>query len=294
VLKFMLLFFFTFLVMTTSAQDARQLTLPSGDKRTIDIHAHIGSFAGFDLSTETLLANLKQYNIQLALISNIDGAQLPGTTRNLDEKTANQITLETVRKYPDVLRGLAWARPTDPNGSPANLEPFLHDQQFVGIKLHPEMNQFAADDSLVDGYLSLCAKYNVPAVFHSGATGSNSDPKKIYRAAARHPTVPVILYHMGFKGPHEQAIAVVKESLQKRNAQLYLETAQADPQAVLRAVKELGAERVLFGTDATYYGKDHYARYIPLMELLRRELSDDEFIKVMCGNAIRLFKLGNK
>ncbi len=153
------------------------------------------------------------------------------------------------------------------------------------------MNHFAADDSLVDGYLSLCEKYDVPAVFHSGKSGSHSDPRKIYRAAQRHPTVAVILYHMGFKGPHDDAIAVVKESLQKRNARLYLETAQADPQAVLRAIEALGAERVLFGSDATYYGKDHYQRYVPLFDLLHKQLRDDDFAKVMWGNAEHLFKL---
>ncbi len=273
--------------MTLSAQDSRQ-TPSNPDIEIIDIHAHIGSFQGFDLGLETLLTNLQQHNISIALISNIDGAEL-SETRNLDEQEANRITLETVRAYPDLLRGLAWARPVD--GSPDSVEAFLRDHQFVGIKLHPEMNHFAADDSLVDGYLSLCDKYDTPAVFHSGKTGSNSDPMKIYRAAQRHPTVPAILYHMGFKGPHEDAIAVVKESMQKGDARLYLETAQADPQAVLGAVKELGVEHVLFGTDATYYGKDHYARYLPLIDLLRQELSDEEYQKVMRGNAIRLFKL---
>lgn len=291
VLKFVRAIFYTTLItMTLSAQDSRQ-TPSNPDIQIIDIHAHIGSFQGFDLSLETLLANLQQHNLSIALISNIDGAELP-ETRNLDEQAANRITLEIVQAYPHLLRGLAWARPND--GAPDSLEPFLRDHHFVGVKLHSEMNHFAADDSLVDGYLALCARYAVPAVFHSGKSSSNSDPMKIYRAAQRHPTVPVILYHMGFKGPHDDAITVVKESMQKGDARLYLETAQANPQAVLRAVKELGAERVLFGTDATYYGKDHYARYLPLIDLLRQELSDEEYQKVMHGNAIRLFKLEQK
>ncbi len=270
------------------ANHTQETTSSGAEKGVIDIHAHIGSFAGFDLSIATLLANVQRHKIRLALISNIDGAELP-ETRNLDETAANNITLETIQLYPEVFRGLAWARPTD--GAPANLEPFLRDHHFVGIKLHPEMNHFAADDSLVDGYLSLCEKYDVPAVFHCGKSGSNSAPRKIYRAAQRHPTVAVILYHMGFKGPHDDALAVVKESLQNRDARLYLETAQADPPAVLHAVKELGAERVLFGSDATYYGKDHYERYAALSELLRQQLRDEDFAKVMWGNAERLFKL---
>jgi hypothetical protein len=288
VLKFALLIFCIFPTIITYAQE----TASSGDEiRIIDIHAHIGSFEGFDVSTETLLQNMRRHNIRFALISNIDGAEL-SETRNLNEVETNQLTLETLRANPNSLRGLAWARPGD--GSPENLEPFLRDHRFVGVKLHPEMNHFAADDSLADGYLVLCAKYGVPAVFHSGKTGSNSDPRKIYRAAQQHPTVPVILYHMGFKGPHDEAMAVVKQSIEKRDAQLYLETAQVDPQSVLAAVQQLGAERVLFGTDATYYGKAHYERYLPMIELLRQQLSEDDYGKVMWGNALSLFKLEDK
>ncbi len=257
----------------------------------IDAHAHIGSFRGYDLSTENLLANIERFGVRLALISNIDGAHLPERTLDLDENSANRITLETVRKHPGKLRGLAWSRPSDPQGSPANLEPYLREHGFVGVKLHPDMNQFPADSACVDGYLALCAKYEVPAVFHSGAKGENSGPEKIYAAAKRHPDVPIVLYHMGFLGPHNDAIATVKESLQKKDAQLYLETSQADPEAVLQAIKELGADRVLFGTDATYYGQQHYERYIAMIDKLQKNLSTGDFAKVVRENAKRLFKL---
>lgn len=275
------------------AEDYQERSEPGwSEYNIIDIHAHIGSFRGFDLSKETLLSNLQRFNIRLALISNIDGAHLPGTTLDLDEESANKTTLETVQKYPGLFRALAWARPTDSDGSPSNIEPYLRDHGFVGVKLHPEMNQFGADDSIVDGYFELCAKYDVPAVFHCGTMGSNSAPDKIYRVAKRHPTVAVIFYHMGFGGAYLKAIATVKESIEKKDANLYLGTAQADPQFVLAAIKELGSDRVLFGTDATYYGKNHYENYTELVKLLRENLSESDFAKVMNGNAIKLFRLG--
>src|SRR6266478_1440701 len=71
------------------------------DDRIIDVHAHIGTFRGYDLSTETLLANIERYGIRLVLVSNIDGAELPGTTQNLDEVKANLATIETVRLHTD-------------------------------------------------------------------------------------------------------------------------------------------------------------------------------------------------
>ncbi|MCG3119832.1 MAG: hypothetical protein ALAOOOJD_02369 [bacterium] len=266
--------------------------------RPIDIHAHIGSFKGYDLSTPTLLQNIAQYGIRLALISNIDGAELPEVTLNLDERQANQATAEQVRRYPDQLRGLVWTRPED--GSPANVEPFLRDsiavgpsqRVFVGMKLHPDMNHFSADAGRVDGYLQLCEKYGIPAVFHSGNDDtSNAAPQKIYAAARRHSAVPIILYHMGFLGPHDSAIATVQQALRRGDAQLYLETAQADPAEVLRAIKALGSDRVLFGTDATYYGKEHYKHYATLVNRLQQELAAEDFAEVMHGNAERLFKL---
>lgn len=265
--------------------------------RIIDIHAHIGSFKGYDLSTPTLLENIHRYGIRLALISNIDGADLP-QTQNLDESKTNQATAEHVRRYPGKFRGLVWTRPND--GTPANVEPFLRDsiatgpskKIFVGMKIHPDMNDFPADDARVDGYLRLCEQYQIPAVFHSGSDDtSNSAPRKIYAVARRHPAVPIILYHMGFLGPHQSAIAVVKEALKKGDAQLFLETSQADPTEVLRAIKELGSDRVLFGTDATYYGEAHYEKYEALMTRLQKELAVEDFAKVVRGNAERLFKL---
>ena len=257
----------------------------------IDVHGHIGSFRGYDLRTETLMANINRFGLKWVLISNIDGAHLPGKTLDLDEITANRATLATVRQYPEQLRGLVWTRPADPEGSPQKVEPFLRDHGFVGVKLHPEMNQFPADSSCVDGYLALCEKYKVPAVFHCGAPGSEAGPEKIYAAARRHPAVAIVLYHMGFFGPHQPAIAAAKEALAKKDADLYLETSQADPAAVLEAIAALGAERVLFGTDAVYYGQEHYEKYLPLVEQLQQNLSADDFAKVMRENAQRLFHL---
>jgi predicted TIM-barrel fold metal-dependent hydrolase len=285
----------------SSDQNQNPATALSGiwkEYRIIDVHAHIGSYKGYDLSTPTLLNNIERYGIQLALISNIDGADLPGTTLNLDEVKANQATAAHVRQYPDKLRGLVWTRPED--GAPDKVEPFLRDsiatgasqRVFVGMKFHPDMNHFPADDPRLDGYLRLCEKYQIPAVFHCGSDdASNSAPQKIYAAARRHPTVPIILYHMGFLGPHGSAIATAKEALAKNDAKLYLETSQADPAEVVRAIKELGSERVLFGTDATYYGKEHYEKYEVMMARLQKELAAEGFAKVVRENAERLFRL---
>lgn len=232
----------------------------------------------------------------MVLVSNIDGAELPDTTKNLDETLANNQVYELVKKFPERLRGLAWTRPRD--GSAHLVEKFLKDcldskrqHAFVGLKFHPEFNRFAADDPRIDRYLQLAEKYHVPAVFHCGSPNSLSSPQRIYRAARRHPRVAIVLYHMGFGTNHEDAIGTVKQSIDKGDAQLYLETAQAEPSAVLKAIKAIGSKRVMFGTDATYFGKEHYSNYEALVTLLGKQLTQPELSDVMRGNAVRLFKL---
>jgi len=96
---------------------------------------------------------------------------------------------------------------------------------------------------------------------------------------------------MVFFGPHQDAIAIAKQAIQRKDASLYLETAQVDPKSVLEAIRQVGSERVLFGTDATYYGKEHYARYEPMIDLLRKELDASDLANVFHKNAERIFRL---
>lgn len=287
------------------------------DHRAIDCHAHVGSFRGYDLRVSTLLSNLKRHRVALALVSNIDGAALPDRTRNLGEGEANRRTAEVVLRHPAMLRGLLWARP--PDGAAERLEPFLREtlkeedgtaasgvapgkrsggnapgwtrRIFVGLKLHPEMNGFPADAPEVDPYLELCRRAGLPVVVHCDGAVEEASAERIHRLARRHPEVSVVLYHMGFGGPHEPAIRAAEEAARTGDARLYLETAQADPDAVVSAVERVGAGRVLFGTDATYYGSAHYERYEPLVGRLEASLEPEPLARIFRSNTLALFGL---
>ena len=279
--------------------------------KVIDIHAHIGTFRGFDLSSETLLANLKARGVSMAFISNIDCAELPGVTLNLDEKTANTRTVEVVQSHPKLLRGLLWVRPEKKNvelarsflhtelhnnshekpNTKGNSESDSKEALFVGMKFHPDMNNFDADDKSVDPFLSLCEEFHIPAVFHCGDVDQHSSPQRIYNAAKRHRKLPIVLYHMGFNTEHNEAIACAKAARSKNDANLYLETSQCDLASVLQAIKEVGSTRVLFGSDATYFGKEHYTHYDELIEGLHKSLSEKDFNNVVRANACKLFSV---
>jgi predicted TIM-barrel fold metal-dependent hydrolase len=90
------------------------------------------------------------------------------------------------------------------------------------------------------------------------------------------------------------AIEVARAAREKGDALIYIETSQADEQAVIRAVRTAGADRVLFGSDATYYGRYHYRPYAAMLRAVRHAISADDFEKLVRGNAMRLFRLEQK
>jgi uncharacterized protein len=258
----------------------------------IDVHAHIGEFKGYDLSLSTLLKNIEENRVQYAFISNIDGAAIPGVTANGDEIKINEETARASAAHPK-LKPLAWAKPGANGASAANIEPFLRDKKFYGIKFHPDFNNFSASSTDVIPYLKLCEKYNVPALFHCGRS-SRSNPKVLYEVAKQFPAVPFVFYHMGFGTAHEEAIEVAREAKTKKDAIIYLETAQADADAVKKAIKILGADRVIFGSDATYYGSNHYEFYVPVLREVKQTISAADYQLFIHGNAVKLFRLEEK
>lgn len=257
----------------------------------------MGGFEGYEVGLEPLLEAVRRYGIRLVLASNLDAASVPGRSRDLDEEAANEAMAGAARRHFDRLRALFWARPGD--GSPDRARDFLGrpgpdgegTPLFAGIKLHPEMNDFPADASAVDGYLEAARDGGVPVVVHSDEKDDRAHPRRILALARRHPSVPVVLYHMGFEGPHDAAIEAARAAREAGDARLFLETSQAAPEAVLRAIRAVGSGRVLFGTDATYYGRDHYASYRGLLEALDGALDAADRDRILRENARRIFPL---
>ena len=72
-----------------------------------------------------------------------------------------------------------------------------------------------------------------------------SDPEDLAGLAARHPTIPLICGHTG--GDWERGVRAIRPF-----ANVYADLAGGDPTAgeTELAVRELGAERVLYGSDA--------------------------------------------
>ncbi len=191
------------------------------------------------------------------------------------------------------MRPLVWVRPGETRRAELRLRLGTGS---VGIKLHPTGDDYRADDPALDPYLEIAAELGCPVACHSAP--GDSDPDHIRRLAERFPAVPVILYHT-YLGPLEGRRRAVRHALEQPN--LYLETSWCGWRQVVWFVEQVGAHRVMFGSDGVIDGPSHYNRKPPNVEgaetysagmvSLVRELGLEAGRLVMGANARRLFGL---
>ena len=95
------------------------------------------------------------------------------------------------------LSPLVWVRPGD-----TELDEVRERlaEGYVGLKLHPTVDDYQADTRELDPYLEIAAEVGCPVACHSAP--GEADPDHIRRLAERFPTVPVVLYHT-YLGPSE-------------------------------------------------------------------------------------------
>lgn len=167
---------------------------------------------------------------------------------------------------------------------------------YVGLKLHPSVDDYPADDPALDVYLQVAADAGATVAVHSGP--GPSDPARITHLASRFPTVPVVLYHtfLGLPWGRRRAIHHAHDQ-----PNLILETSWCRSREIERMVHTIGPERVMFGSDATVDGPYHYTSrnvqgvetYKDGMVRIARGLGTDAARKVLSENAVKLFRLNS-
>jgi predicted TIM-barrel fold metal-dependent hydrolase len=241
-----------------------------------DAHMHVSGRGSGDLGLRSLHTAMASAGIGSGLVSWIDNT-----------------VMDRIDWQPTRLSPLVWVRPGDTEQAE------VRDRLaagYVGLKLHPTVDDYRADDHELDPYLEIAAEVGCPAACHSAP--GEADPDHIRRLAERFPTVPIILYHT-YLGPSEGRRRAAQHVREQPN--LYLETSWCGWREVLQLVEEVGPERIMFGSDASVDGEHHYCRHPPNVEghetynegliPLVRELGPGAARKVLGDNARRLFGL---
>jgi predicted TIM-barrel fold metal-dependent hydrolase len=243
----------------------------------LDAHLHVSGEGAGPLGVRSLGTAMASAGISAGISSWIDNRAL------------DRVDLYSARLFP-----LVWVRPGE-----TTLKEVRERLRMgaVGLKLHPTLDDYQADDPQLDDYIDLAAQAGCPVACHSAP--GDADPDHIRRLAERFPTVPMILYHT-YLGPDEGRTRALEHAREQPN--LYLETSWCRSEVVRQLIEDIGADRVMFGSDASIDGPAHYHRHPPNVEgaetynrgliQLMRSLDQETAGKVMGDNARRIFGLG--
>lgn len=255
----------------------------------IDVHAHYGDYTSgtnplsawcMTGDAATVARRAGQVGIEWTVVSPLLGLFPRG---NPDTVAGND---EAARVVPQTDGLLQWVivNPRQPK-TYAQAEAMLAHPRCVGIKIHPEEHQYPIRDH-GRKLFEFAARHQAVVLTHSGEV--NSLPDDFIPFANDFPEMNLILAHIGcgFDGePGRQVRAILKS---KRN-NVFADTSSAKsimPRLIEWAVKEIGADRILFGTDTPLYSTAMQRARIDFAEI-----SDADKRMILRENAIRLLEI---
>ena len=162
-----------------------------------------------------------------------------------------------MKRYPRRILGFCFINPGHGKKAIAEIERCVIKHGMSGMKLY---NQYKCSDPIVYPVVEKAIELGIPILEHAGYL---TDPPQSSRQpnlshagdfvelAARYPEAMLIEAHVGGGGDWEWAIKTLRHS-----PSVYLDTSGSviDEGMIEMAVRELGAERLLFGTDMTMEG----------------------------------------
>jgi len=230
----------------------------------VDAHAHIGRVNDLKSEPETLIAEMKKSGVTKAVISPM------GKDIIFDNAKANSKIAEIVKRFPRKFVGFAVANPWLGSKSVLELERAISKLGLRGLILHPELQGFQADDEIVDPVVEKAQRLQIPIYIPVG-TPTCSTPHQLDLLAKRHPKAILIMGHMGYPdlAPYVLPVAL-------KNSNIMLETSRVPELGLIEdAVRRLGAERVIFGSDYPY---SRYELEVETVRLLNISSADREMI----------------
>jgi len=250
--------------VTLSAIQLSLLIMYPFEIPAIDAHGHYGDYppssaiersnpltCGFmSAPAREVASRAKASCIPWTIVSPLAGLLPRGTS--VDVAAANEVAFREIPTVPGLLQYVI-VNPLQPK-TYDQARTMLKSKWCVGIKIHPEEHCYRIADR-GDELFRFFAEVNAPVMTHSGCP--NSVPADFVPFANRYPTVRLLLAHLGNGGGDNQRPDLQVRAIQAaKHGNLWVDTSSSRsilPRLVEWAVAEVGAERLLFGTDTPLY-----------------------------------------
>ncbi len=209
---------------------------------------------------------------------------LRGKTYGIYDRPDNDTVAELARRHPDDFAFWAFLNPRNNPRVLDELERLRTFPGMVGVKLHPHWHDFRTE--IAEPILVRAEELGLPLLVHLGFRARGD-----FRAICeRHPRLTVIAAHAGFPFFDDLWAA----GRRTKNLHIDLSSPYLDEAVARAAVRAMGADRCLFGTDAPYGfheadGSYDYAAIRGWVE--RMDVSSRDKEAIFEGNARRLLRL---
>ena len=232
-----------------------------------DVHSHLGkTSSGEENSAALLVEDLARYGITKVGISSLSGT----VTR-----VQNDLVHSAMQQFPGVVMGYAFINPKAPDVFD-EIDRCLGDYKMNGVKFHPWKHGYYADNCpQIDEVLTAIEHYGVHIQVHVG-TSPLCTPWPWIDYAKKHPGLRVLFAHMGCREFGYSTIEAVQDI-----PNIWMETScQEEYENLQKAARELGAKRIVFGTDWPYKPTN-----IEIKKLTYLGFSDTELEDIYYKNA---------
>jgi predicted TIM-barrel fold metal-dependent hydrolase len=202
-------------------------------------------------------------------------------------KRDNTEVARIVQKNSQRLIGYAHINPHADKEPVKEMDRAIRKLSLKGIKVHPALDGFAIHDEIMHPVMKKAQELQIPVLTHSGWSyfGCGSvfaQPLQCLFLAEQFPKVTFIIAHMG--GGNNIWTDAIKAA--KKSENIFLDTTGQSPMAIEKAIDEIGAERILFGTDAPWA---FHILEVKKIEMLKAKPEEKELI--LGKNIAKILKL---
>lgn len=268
--------------IVATVREGRPLT----DEFIFDAHGHIAHDGCMGIArvhlpyndADGLVATMDRLGINRCIVSTWSGI-------TEGDPWSNEITLRAVEKYPHRLLGYGTVNPRYPDEAWEQMQQVFRAGRVVGYKPYPPRHQVPLTDGAHRPMLEWADANGAPVLCHGGmSAGAAVTPDQLDWLAPMYPNAKFLLAHSGSSWALAEALVPVA----RRWGNIYAEITYTSILygLVEYLVREIGRDRVLFGTDcvmrdaAPQLGWVAWAR-IPLEDKRR----------VLGGNIARILSL---
>ena len=210
----------------------------------------------------------------------------PPYMRVIDE--ANQYIYQSVKAHPDRFSATGWVDPHfGEEKSRDMLKRCIEEYGMRTIKFNGAQNSYYIDSPELFPLYDQMNQAGCALAFHIGSDFFDfTHPSRAQRIAEHFPTMPVMLVHMGGAGKPDLSNACI--DVAKVCPNVMLTGSAVSYLSIIHAIKELGPERVCFGSDAPFalphVERAAYEAFLPdVTDAAGAEL-------IMCKNAMKFFQ----